>query len=202
MGGTVIVLGKGELACQVAQWFHNSDVWDLTCVVPVIPEPDWSWSFNGWADTVGVPIVIGHDDAYRADLAVSVFYDRILSAAWIGRYGRVLNLHNAPLPRYRGVNPINWALKNRERQHGVTLHEVTPGVDDGPIVAQVTFPIWPDIDEVEDVYRRSLAFGWTLLEQTLPIIDHIEAVPQTGDPLIYYKTDAIMLGDRAGWRRP
>ena len=34
----------------------------------------------------------------------------------------IINLHNSPLPKYRGVRPINWALKNGEHSHGVTIH--------------------------------------------------------------------------------
>jgi hypothetical protein len=215
---SVVLLGKGELAIKAATWLletteydaiwgrlETGPEWDVVAVVPVVPEPSWASSLTRWAYDYEVPCVDSGDyrDAPPADLALSIFYDRILPADWIARYGRVLNLHNAPLPAYRGVNPINWALKNGETSHGVTLHEVTPSIDDGPVVAQTTFPVWPETDEVEDVYRRSLAFGWTLLETTLPLLGSIEAVPQDETRASYYsKTRASELGDRAGWRRP
>ena len=140
-----IVLGKGALAVQIAQWFLRSEAYSLTGVVPVIPEPTWTDSLVAWARGHDVPYVesgdygelAAEDDQPVAELGISVFYDRILTAAFIARFDRLLNLHNGPLPRYRGVSPINWALKNGERSHGVTIHEVTPGIDDGPIVAQL-----------------------------------------------------------------
>lgn len=203
---SVVLLGKGELAVRAANWLEQARIFQLKAVVPVVPEPDWTRSLTKWCvDYTETEIIDSGDylDAPYADLALSVFYDRILPPDWLARYGRVLNLHNAPLPAYRGVNPINWALKNGETSHGVTLHEVTAGIDDGPIVAQTTFPIWPDADEVEDVYRRSLAFGWTLLEAVLPLLGSIEAVAQDETRASYYaKADAGRLEERSGWKRP
>ena len=201
----VIVLGKGELSVRVLDWFFASPDWHVEAVVPVVPEPDWSASLIDRATALQVPVVESGDyhelPDTPADLVFSVFYDRILSAEFIAAHRRVLNLHNSPLPKYRGVAPINWALKNAERSHGVTIHEITPGVDDGPIVAQVTYSLYP-FDEVEDVYRRALAFGWTLFEQTMPILGAIEPSPQDESAASYYpRSESSRLGDRGGWRR-
>jgi methionyl-tRNA formyltransferase len=202
-----VLLGKGSLGIHAAEWLHAADGFELVLVVPVIPEPTWTDSLAGWARDAGVPVVeSGHfrdvPGHVEIDVALSVFYDRIIDAAFIERCGRIINLHNAPLPRYRGVSPINWALKNGERHHGVTIHEITPGIDDGPIVAQTTYSIFPDIDEVRDVYARSLAYGATLLEQTLPMLDRIAPVPQDESAATYYsKGDDERLGDRRGFTR-
>jgi hypothetical protein len=207
---TVVVLGKGALAVRVAEWFRGSDRWSLAGVVPVVPEPAWTDSLLDWASGSGVPHVASGDYADlpsangspTADLAVSVFYDRILPASFIARFGRALNVHNGPLPRYRGVSPINWALKNGERSHGVTIHEISPGIDDGPIVAQLTYSIYPELDEVEDVYRRALAYGWALFEQTMPQLDRIRATPQDERLATYYSAaDNVRLGERRGFNR-
>jgi methionyl-tRNA formyltransferase len=201
----VALLGKGDLAVRVGAWFHESPAYDLALVVPVVPEPAWSGSLAAWAEEAGVPCHASGD--YREvddtfDLVFSVFYDRILSEEFIRAQRRVLNLHNGPLPRYRGVAPINWALKNEEHSHGVTIHEITPGIDDGPIVARLDYSIYPELDEVEDVYGRALAYGWTLFEQTMPIVDRIEPRAQNGAEATYYSSaDRAGLGDRADWRR-
>jgi methionyl-tRNA formyltransferase len=210
MARTVVLLGKGTLAIRVAEWFQAEGGWRLVQVVPVVPEPTWTDSLAGWATERGVPCVGSGSwddlpapvDRPLADLAFSVFYDRILPARFLARFGRALNLHNGPLPRYRGVSPINWALKNRESSHGVTIHEITPGIDDGPIVAQVRYSIYPEHDEVEEVYRRALAYGWTLFEQTMPLLDRIVAVPQEEREATYYSAkDNELLGDRRSFRR-
>lgn len=206
---TAVVLGKGWLGVRVAEWFQAQPAWSLRCVVPVVPEPEWTDSLGDWARDQRVPVVASGDFAELlsgpapiADLAISVFYDRILSAEFIDRCGRAINIHNGPLPRYRGVSPINWALKNGERAHGVTIHEITPGIDDGPIVAQLTYSIYPEWDEVEDVYRRALGYGWTLFEQTMPILDRIEAVPQDEAEATYYSAaENQLLGERRSFVR-
>src|SRR4029079_119206 len=158
MPKSVVLLGKGDLAIRIGEWFRTSEDYRLVAVVPVIPEPGWSASLSAWAEENGIAVVPSGD--YRdlpsdqsgqfADLGVSVFYDRIFKADGIAAFGKLINVHNSPLPRYRGMSPINWALKNEERQHGVTIHEITPGGDDGPIISQVSYSIHPELDEVED----------------------------------------------------
>jgi methionyl-tRNA formyltransferase len=56
----------------------------------------------------------------------------------------VVNFHNAPLPRYAGLNACSWALFNGEVEHGVTWHFVDRDIDSGPILAQSRFAIDPD----------------------------------------------------------
>lgn len=205
---TVVVLGKGDLAIVVADWFRRSPAHALTAVVPVLPEPSWTGALGTWTRDHGLPVAAHHDDLPRdeagrvADLAFSCFYERILPASFIAACGRVLNLHNGPLPRYRGVAPINWALKNGETEHGVTIHEVTPGIDDGPIVGQLVYSIYPEVDEVETVYARALAYGRVLFEQTMPLLDVITPRPQDESRALYYtRQDSERLGERRDFTR-
>jgi methionyl-tRNA formyltransferase len=211
MPKSVVVLGKGDLAIQVAEWFRDSPDHELRHIVPVIPEPTWSGSLQGWAEAAGVPAVASGryrdlqpgEDGKVADLGISIFYDRIFDAAGIALFGRLLNIHNGPLPRYRGVSPINWALKNEETEHGVTIHEITPGIDDGPIVARLLYSIHPEVEEVIDVYHRALRYAWLLFQDTMPILDSIVARPQDESQALYYgrKHDPL-LDERSGFRRP
>ncbi|MCP4958997.1 MAG: formyl transferase [Actinomycetia bacterium] len=202
---TTVLLGKGELAVRAAQFLAESNSHDLALVVPVRPEPTWTASLADWCSSNGVDHVASghyHDvtdalDGRSIDLAVSIFYDKIIDGDFIDSCRRIVNLHNGPLPRYRGVSPINWALRNEERTHGVTIHEITPGIDDGPILAQVTYCIYPEIDEVADVYARAIEFGWTLFRTTIPILDAVSPTPQIDAEATYYgRADDVGLGDR------
>jgi methionyl-tRNA formyltransferase len=207
----VVVLGKGTLAIRVAQWFADAPGYSLIAVIPSMPAPTWTDSLPEWARSRGVPVIESgrYEDlpqlaepAWRPGLAFSVFYSRIIKAPFIDRCHRILNLHNGPLPRYRGVSPINWALKNGERNHGVTIHEITPGIDDGPIVAQATTSIYPEFDEVIDVYLRCQEIGWQLFQQTMPLIDKIRPRPQDESQALYYgKPDNARLGERRHFTR-
>jgi methionyl-tRNA formyltransferase len=208
---SAVVMGKGELAIRAAEWFVQSPLYDLIAIVPVVPEPTWTPSLASWARARGVTVVdSGHfrdipdlaEEAWKADVVLSVFYDRIIKDWFIRRCNKILNLHNGPLPKYRGVSPINWALKNGEPEHGVTLHEITPGIDDGPIVAQLKYSIYPELDEVTDVYNRAIEYGWVLLQQTLPLIDTIKPRPQIHSEALYYnKAQNALLGERRNFTK-
>jgi methionyl-tRNA formyltransferase len=207
----VVLLGKGTLAIRIADWFLSHPRYELRTIVPVIPEPAWTDSLSDWARKHDVALVeSGHfkdipdaaSEHWRTDLAFSVFYDKIIKAWFIERCDRILNLHNGPLPKYRGVSPINWALKNGEALHGVTIHEITPGIDDGPIYGQVQYSIYPDLDEVKDVYARSLEYGWLLFTETMPLLDRITPRPQDHAQATYYNLGQnALLGDRRGFTR-
>ena len=141
-------------------------------------------------------------EGWTTDLAVSIFYDRIIKDWFIRKCHRILNLHNGPLPRYRGVSPINWALKNGENEHGVTIHEITPGIDDGPIVGQIKYSIYPEFDEVIDVYNRGIEYGWTLFQQTMPMMQKIKPRPQNHSEALYYNKDQnALLGERRNFTK-
>lgn len=207
---TTVVMGKGELAIRVANWFLQSSEYELCTVVPVVPEPRWAPSLKDWALENGVPVVeSGHykdisqlAGSEKIDLAVSIFYDKIIREWFINKCNKIINLHNGPLPEYRGVSPINWALKNEEIEHGLTIHEITPGIDDGPIIGQLKYSIYPEFDEVIDVYKRSIEYGWILFQQTIPLLDKIRSRPQDDSAATYYSTqDNPRLAERSNFTR-
>lgn len=198
---STILLGQGSLAIRIAEWFHRSDDFHLAAVAPVDPPRPMYASLGDWADTAGVP-VLRHDELLvDVDLGFSCFYDRIITPATIARFGLLLNLHNAPLPKYRGVRPINWALENGEREHGVTIHRIDAGIDTGPVYAQARFSVYPD-DEVIDVYRKCLAFGWLLFTNLMPRLEDVDPLPQDDAAATYYSlADADRLVTRRGFTR-
>lgn len=78
-----------------------------------------------------------HDAAFvPAPAALSVHFPRILRPGLIDRYGGAIwNLHPGLLPFGRGMYPVFWALWEGTPA-GATLHELTAGLDAGPIVEQ------------------------------------------------------------------
>jgi methionyl-tRNA formyltransferase len=61
----------------------------------------------------------------------------VLTAPRVGSF----NMHPGPLPRYAGLNSVCWAIYRGERSHGVTLHEMVPEIDAGPIAYQASFAL-------------------------------------------------------------
>ncbi|MCY0880931.1 MAG: methionyl-tRNA formyltransferase [Firmicutes bacterium] len=83
--------------------------------------------------------------AFQPDLIITAAYGRILRP-WLlnlPHYGSV-NLHASLLPRWRGANPIAWAIRCGDTQTGVTLMQMDEGMDTGPIIAQKSLPIDPE----------------------------------------------------------
>ena len=160
-----------------------------------------------WADDHSVDIVPSGrwqdlEQGLKIDLGISIFCHQIFPQRFIERCGRLVNLHNSLLPKYRGMAPINWALNNGEREHGLTLHEITVDIDAGPIIDQQAYPISPAEDEVIDVYRRALLVGWTLMERNLPTLHQSPAKPQDEHQATYYSAaDQARLGPRRYFRR-
>jgi len=203
----VVVLGKGSLCIKICEWFlynHN-----LVCVVPDMPEPSWTESLVEWCTENKVPFIESGNyqdlpDTLDIDLAMSVFYGKIIKKPFIDRCDSIINLHNAPLPKYRGVRPINWALKNCEEEHGVTIHKIHEGVDDGDILGKVTYPVYPEVEEVEDVYKKALEYGWLLFKDISGKLDYaLKNAKKQPESFSYYSNkENKLLGDRSDFRRP
>lgn len=82
---------------------------------------------------------------FSPDLIVLAGFMRILSTPFIMRYeGKILNIHPSLLPKYKGLHTHQRVLDAKETEHGVSVHFVTPELDDGPIVAQVCVPLFHD----------------------------------------------------------
>lgn len=79
--------------------------------------------------------------AFAPDLILSCSYEKIVpeEVIRIPKDG-ALNVHYAALPLNRGCFPVVWTIASGEAELGVTLHEMTPGIDDGPILAQRRLP--------------------------------------------------------------
>lgn len=70
---------------------------------------------------------------------------RLLSPGFCARW-RALNIHPSLLPAYKGLDTHGRALSDGAREHGCTVHWVTPELDSGEIVAQARVPVLPGDD--------------------------------------------------------
>ena len=88
--------------------------------------------------------------AFGAEIVVLAGYMRLLGPAFVEKWqGRMLNIHPALLPSYKGLDTHKRALAEGARIHGCTVHFVTPAMDDGPIVAQAAVPVLVGDSEAE-----------------------------------------------------
>ena len=75
-------------------------------------------------------------------------YMRLFSPYFVGRWaGRMLNIHPSLLPAFPGTDTHARALAAGVKLHGCTVHLVTEGMDEGPILAQAAVPVLAGDDE-------------------------------------------------------
>ncbi len=114
------------------------------------------------AQAAGVPTGVVESRAHRGDragferrvqealdwqgitLVALAGFMRVLGAEFVRRWeGRMLNVHPSLLPAFPGLDTHARALAAGVRLHGCTVHLVSAGVDEGPIVAQAAVPVLP-----------------------------------------------------------
>jgi methionyl-tRNA formyltransferase len=103
-----------------------------------------------------------------AEVGIVMAYGEILTRDVLGATPRgFVNVHPSLLPRLRGATPIPTAILEGLDTTGVTIMQVTPGVDAGPLLAQVGEPIRAD-DTTASLGARLADLGADLLVETLP----------------------------------
>lgn len=113
------------------------------------------------------------DDAIRASGAEFIClagYMRVLTPYLVTRWEkRMLNIHPSLLPAFPGLHTHEAALHAGVKEHGCTIHFVTDGVDEGPVVAQAKVPVYSD-DTAETLAARVLEQEHRLYPEALAAV--------------------------------
>jgi phosphoribosylglycinamide formyltransferase-1 len=108
--------------------------------------------------------------AYRIDLVCLAGFMRLLTPWFVTRWnGRMLNIHPALLPQFKGLHTHRRALEARVKRHGATVHFVVPEMDAGPIVAQDSVPV-VEGDTEETLAARVLEVEHRLYPEALRLV--------------------------------
>ncbi|RBW41369.1 phosphoribosylglycinamide formyltransferase [Psychromonas sp. B3M02] len=95
-------------------------------------------------------------DKLQPDLILLAGFMRILTPDFVNKYqGKMLNIHPSLLPKYPGVNTHQRAIDAGDKEHGATVHFVTPELDSGPTILQAKVPIFAE-DAAQDLAERVL----------------------------------------------
>jgi methionyl-tRNA formyltransferase len=202
----ILIMGKGSTAIHAVNAVKKIYPDSAIFAIPEFPPPDWMQDFSKFCDYAGIPPMkyeeISGYEAKAFQLGISCFSSHIFIEQEIDKFEVLLNLHNSPLPKYRGVNPINWALKNNETYHGVSIHKIDDGIDTGDVYAQILFGINHKKDEVIDVYEMSIRAGKKLIDFTLENLNNLTPFPQNSENFSYHsKNDFPLLMDRSDFSR-
>jgi methionyl-tRNA formyltransferase len=175
----VLLIGEQSAGIQTLRMLANT-AHTVVAVMTTEPSTDahngvsslWrvaqAFGYTTWpAQLIKMPVFIRRIESDAIDLILNVHSlylipGEVLQAARIGAF----NLHPGPLPRYAGLNSVSWAIYRGETVHGVTVHQMVPKIDAGPIAYQALFSIQPS-ESAFAVSARCIREGVILLGRLL-----------------------------------
>jgi len=108
--------------------------------------------------------------ALSPDIICLAGYMRLLSGRFIQAYeGRIINIHPSLLPLFPGLHTHQRAIDAGMRIAGCTVHFVTEGMDEGPVIGQAAVPVLTD-DTADSLADRVLTIEHQLYPQSLRLL--------------------------------
>lgn len=124
---------------------------------------------------------------FNPDLIISISANQIFKREILKlpKYG-CINLHTALLPKYKGLMPTFWALKNNESEIGISVFFMDEGIDTGSILIQKIIPIEPT-DSLETLINKTKKVGMDALIDAIKMINsgEINTFKPTGEGTYY-----------------
>jgi len=109
-------------------------------------------------------------DAQAIDIVCLAGFMRLLTPWFVSRWeGRMLNIHPALLPAFKGLDTHERALAAGVKIHGATVHFVVPEMDSGPVIVQGALAVRDD-DTAETLAARVLAIEHTIYPLALRLV--------------------------------
>tara|TARA_Y100001970_G_C14170225_1_gene823709 strand:- start:922 stop:1683 length:762 start_codon:yes stop_codon:yes gene_type:complete len=122
------------------------------------------------------------------DLLISIAGNEIFKKDLINLAPRgCLNVHTALLPKYRGLMPTFWVLKNNEEFTGVSVFFVDEGIDSGPIIVQKKIKIG-NITQ-EDLIKKTKKIGMDAIIEAVELIENnnVNTIDNNDEEMTYFK---------------
>ena len=106
-------------------------------------------------------------EAHRVEIVCLAGFMRLLTPWIISRWdGRMINIHPALLPAFKGLDTHERAIAAGVKEHGATVHYVVPEMDSGPVILQGAVPVM-DGDTPDALAARVLAVEHKIYPQAL-----------------------------------
>jgi methionyl-tRNA formyltransferase len=124
---------------------------------------------------------------YQPDLLISIGGNQIFKRPLLdlATFGCV-NLHTALLPKYRGLMPSFWVLKNNEKDTGVSVFFVDEGIDSGPILVQKKVEIGDRSQE--ELISHTKQIGMECIIESVELIQKggYKLIPNPAEEMTYF----------------
>lgn len=125
--------------------------------------------------------------SYKPDLLISILGNQIFKNELINLAPKgCINLHTALLPKYRGLMPTFWVMKNDEKYTGVSVFYVNEGIDTGPIIVQKKVEIGNRTQE--ELIKYTKMVGMQLMVEAVEKIDigNVETLENNNENQTYF----------------
>lgn len=110
-------------------------------------------------------------DSFPTDILISISCPQIIGKKVRDRFPKgCINVHGAPLPKYRGLMPAFWMLKNDEKAGAATVHVLDAKLDDGDVLLQEPIEISGD-DTWDSMVRKTKKAGADALVRAVKMIE-------------------------------
>lgn len=109
-------------------------------------------------------------DKHNPDVVVLAGFMRVLTPVFVDHYeGKILNIHPALLPLFKGLDTHNRALQAGVRVHGCTVHFVSSELDGGAIIGQAVVPVLAS-DDADTLAQRGLRLEHVLYPRAVKAV--------------------------------
>ncbi|WP_342268634.1 methionyl-tRNA formyltransferase [Spiroplasma endosymbiont of Aspidapion aeneum] len=118
--------------------------------------------------------------ALKPDFLITCAYGKIIPQNIIDIFTDCINVHGSLLPKYRGGSPLQAAIRNGDKESGVTLIRMVKAMDAGPIFCQKKF----NIDQEENsqtIFEKAGKVGKELVKKHILKIFRKEIIPKEQD---------------------
>ena len=166
----LVYFGTPDFSAQILRSLINNKNIN---VVGVVTKPTASLMLQ-LADKYSIPVFkpnkldqsnLQHIKLLNSDIFLVAAYGQIFPKSWLDTPKiATLNIHFSLLPKYRGALCVSEAIKNQDKETGVTLMKMDEQLDHGPIITQAKQPI--DInDDVKTLTQKLTRLAISLLPQ-------------------------------------
>ncbi len=126
-------------------------------------------------------------NAFKPDLLVSILGNQIFKSPILNLAPKgCINLHTALLPKYRGLMPTFWVMKNNEKKTGVSVFFVDKGIDSGPIIVQTEVEIGDRTQE--ELITHTKKIGMEAIAKSIDLIqkDKVQIIENSPSKKTYF----------------
>lgn len=125
--------------------------------------------------------------SFQPDLLVSILGNQIFKSPILNLAPKgCINLHTALLPKYRGLMPTFWVMKNNEKKTGVSVFFVDKGIDSGPIIVQTEVEIGDRTQQ--ELITHTKKIGMEAIAKSIDLIqkDKVQLIENNSSKKTYF----------------